>query len=328
MKKLIILLVAIFTAAIITIPAHAALKKVSQTGFQFLKIDVAPRAAAMGGAYTLTGNDASAMFYNPAGMAMMQHNVDFFSSRTQWIADISYSVAGIAKNFDKWGTVGASFIFSDYGDIIGTRVAKNEQGYEKTGNIDVGAYAIGVSYAKSLTDKFSVGGQIKYAAQHLGDNVFTEGGKSYKNEVSGFAFDFGTIFYPGFESLRFGMSVNNFSGQFQYEEDPFQLPLTFKIGVAMNVMDLLGDYENPLLIAIDAIHPRDYTERIHIGGEYWYKNMIAFRTGYKFNYDEEGFSVGIGFKRTIAGTNMKLDYAYSDLGRFNAVSRVSLGISL
>jgi len=105
------------------------------------------------------------------------------------------------------------------------------------------------------------------------------------------------------------------------------LPLTFKIGAAMDVLDLMGEHGNPLLIAIDAIHPRDYTERIHIGGEYWYNNMIALRAGYKFNYDEEGFSAGIGFQQTIAGVALKLDYAYSDLGVFDAVSRFSFGIS-
>ena len=123
------------------------------------------------------------------------------------------------------------------------------------------------------------------------------------------------------------MSINNFSGQFKYEETPFQLPLTFKIGAAMDVMDFMGEHDSPLLIAIDAIHPRDYTERIHVGGEYWYKNMIAVRSGYKFNYDEEGLTAGVGFKVNIVGMDIKLDYAYSDLGIFDTVSRVSFGLS-
>ncbi len=329
MKNLIIFLVVVFSTTIAIVPAHSTVKKLAQTGLQFLKVDVSARAAAMGSAYTMPGNDASAMFYNPAGIASMEHNFDFFASRTEWIADISYNAVGVAKDLGKWGTVGAGLIFSDYGDdIIGTRVAITEKGYEKTGTIDVGAYAVGLSYARSMTEKFSIGGQIKYAAQHLGSSILTEGGKAKENKVSGLAFDFGTIFYPGLKSLRIGMSVNNFSQQFKYEEEPFQLPLTFRIGVAMDVLDFMGEHGNPLLIAIDALHPRDYTERIHIGGEYWYNNMFALRAGYKFNYDEEGLSAGIGFKYTIAGISMKLDYAYSDLGIFNAVSRFSFGLAL
>ena len=229
--------------------------------------------------------------------------------------------------------MGASVVAADYGnDIIGTVFATNEKGYEKTGMVDVGAYAVGFSYAKSLTDKFSVGGQVKYAGQNLGSNVLTmvndKLGPEVENKVSGFAFDFGTIFYPGFQSLRIGMSVNNFSEQFKYQEEAFQLPLTFKVGAAMDILDvLMGEHNDPLLISIDALHPRDYTERIHVGGEYWYNGMIALRSGYKFNYDEEGFSAGVGLKQTIAGMNIKLDYAYSDLGIFETVSRFSFGIS-
>ncbi|OGC02988.1 hypothetical protein A2V82_02720 [candidate division KSB1 bacterium RBG_16_48_16] len=333
MKKLTILLVVVFCTTIFTVPARSAIKKVAQTGLQFLKIDVSARAAAMGGAYTMPGNDASAMFYNPAGMALMQSKLDFFASRTEWFAGITYDAAGLAADLGNWGTVGASVVAADYGnDIIGTVFATNEKGYEKTGMVDVGAYAVGLSYAKSLTDKFSVGGQVKYAGQNLGSNVLTmvndKLGPEVENKVSGFAFDFGTIFYPGFQSLRIGMSVNNFSEQFKYQEEAFQLPLTFKVGAAMDILDvLMGEHNDPLLISIDALHPRDYTERIHVGGEYWYNGMIALRSGYKFNYDEEGFSAGVGLKQTIAGMNIKLDYAYSDLGIFETVSRFSFGIS-
>lgn len=328
MKKLIILMVVIFSATIFSVPAYS-LKKVAQTGLQFLKVDVAARAAAMGGAYTMPGNDASAMFYNPAGLASMKMDFDFFSSRIQWIADINYYAAGAAKNMGNLGTFGASVIYCDYGDdMIGTRVAANEQGYDKTGSVDVGAYVVGLSYARSFTDKFSVGGQIKYASQHLGSSLLKTGGTLKENKVSGVAYDFGTIFHPGFHSLSIGMSVNNFSGQFKYEEEAFQLPLTFKIGAAMDIMDVvMGEHSDPLLISVDALHPRDYTERIQVGAEYWFKGMIALRSGYKFNYDEEGFAAGFGFKQSLGGVEVKLDYAYSDMVTFDAGNRFSLGIS-
>lgn len=328
MKKLSICLVVVLFATIATVPAHSTIKKVAQTGLQFLKVDASARAAAMGGAYTMPGNDAGAIFYNPAGISRMGKQFDFYANQTSWIADITYQAAALAYDLGNYGVVGASVISSDYGDdIVGTRYASTDLGYEKTGSVDVGAYAIGISYARALTDKFSVGGQIKYASQHLGSNVLVEGGEESENRTSGYAFDFGTIFYPGFHSLHIGMSINNFSGQFKYEEEAFQLPLTFKIGAAMDILDLWGEHKAPLLISIDALHPRDYTERIHIGGEYWYNGMIALRSGYKFNYDEEGFSAGIGFKYAVAGTDLRIDYAYSDLGRFDAVSRFSFGIS-
>ena len=125
------------------------------------------------------------------------------------------------------------------------------------------------------------------------------------------------------------MSIRNYSSQIKYYEENFQLPLTFAISFGMDVLDLISEeHQNSLILAVDAIHPRDYTERIHLGGEYWFKNMFALRAGYKFNYDEEGLTAGVGLKYTIAGTSIKLDYAYSDLGIFETVSRFSLGLSL
>lgn len=329
MKKLIIgLMVVILSMTTFTDTANSTIKKVAQTGLQFLKIDASARASAMGSAYTLLGHDASAIFYNPAGTAMMDRTFDLHTNMTQWFAGITYGAASFAyKLGGNLGTIGGSVVYADYGnDIIGTVVTSTEKGFTETGNVNVGAYAAGLSYAKRLTDKFSVGGQVKYAYQHLGKNQFQEGGKFHKNEVGGLAYDFGTIFYPGWKSLEFGMTVRNFSGQFEYQDTPFQLPLTFHIGLAMNVLDLFGDYQNKLNLAVDATHPRDYTERVLVGGEYWYNNMIALRAGYKFNYDEEGLTAGVGFQQTVGGLAVKIDYSYGAANQLNSINRFSIGI--
>jgi hypothetical protein len=326
MNKNTFLLTLVFVCTVLLVPSHAGMKKTAQTGLQFLKVDVGARAAAMGGAYMMVGNNAEAMFYNPAGVGLMENSLDFFVTRTQWIADINYDAGGLVKNLGNWGNVGVSFIFCDYGDIIGTQRDDSELGFHETGMLDIGAYAVGITYAKSLTNKFTVGGQIKYATQDLGEVQLTADGEAVDNKVSGFAFDFGTIFYPGFKSFRLGMSVRNFSQQFKYEKEAFQLPLTFTLGFAMNVFDIMGGYENPLLISIDAVHPRDYTERIHLGAEYIFMNMFALRAGYKFNYDEESFTGGFGFMADIGGFNVNIGYSYSDFGVFDAVNRFSFSL--
>ncbi|HKJ66533.1 MAG TPA: PorV/PorQ family protein [bacterium] len=302
------------------------LKKVAQTGLQFLKVDLSARPAAMGGAYTMVGDDASAMFYNPAGMAHMTSGTNIFATRTNWIADIAYTAGAASKTIGNIGTFGVNFISCDYGEIIGTRVSSDVSGFEETGNVDVGAYALGVSYARRLSNKFTIGGQVKYAYQHLGESTLSED-ETVTNEVGGVAFDFGTMFYPGFRSFRLGMSVRNFSQQFKYAEEGFQLPLTFRIGFAMDVLDLVGDHNNSFVLALDAIHPRDYTERIHVGGEYWWMNMLALRAGYKTNYDEESLSFGFGFRQAFSGINLKIDYAYSPMDRFSNVNRFTIGAS-
>lgn len=327
MKRLTLFLVLIFICTLFRAPSHAAIKKVAQTGLQFLKVDVGAGASAMGGAYTLVGSDASAVFYNPAGLSQMETNYDFFSNRTNWFADIAYNAGAFAMNLGNLGTFAIDYVGADYGKFIGTRVASTQKGFEETGNLDIGAYAVGVSYARALTNKFMIGGHVKYAAQHLGSNLMPEG-ETVENRVGGLAFDFGTIFYPGFKSFRFGMSVRDFSPQYKYEEYAFQLPLTFRIGMAMDMFDLIGGSQtNTLTVAFDAVHPRDYTERLHVGGEYWYMDMIALRAGYKFNYDEESLTAGIGFKSSVGGVDIKIGYSYADFDVFDAVNRFSLGLA-
>jgi hypothetical protein len=326
MKKLIgILMISIIT--VITPLQSFAVEKLGQTGLKFLDICVGARAAAMAEAYTVISDDVNAMFHNPAGLAQMESSIDLTVSRTEWFADISYNAVGLAVNGGLWGNFGLSLIPApEYGDIYGTVVSDNEVGYEETGLVDVSAYAFGIAYARKLTDKFMIGGHAKYAYQHLGDNPMldqeTDSLYIQVNEVSTIAYDFGTIFYPGFKSFRFGMSVRNYIiGAVEYEEYGFQLPLTFKIGVGMDILDLFGEHPGQsFLLAIDAVHPRDFSERILIGGEYSI-GLLELRAGYKFNYDKEGICAGVGINTDY----VKIDYAYSrfDL-KDELVSRVSV----
>ena len=328
MKKLTTYILSLALVAVMATPSFGQgnIDKVAQTGLQFLKVDMSARSAAMGGAYTMLGNDAGTVFTNPAGLIYMDSQFDFVATRTNWIADISYNAAAVAGNFGNVGTFALSFINSDYGEIAGTQVAATEEGYRDTGNLDFGSTAIGLSYARALNNKFTVGGTVKWAQQDLGRSELSSG-EVVDNMTSGFAVDFGSIFYPGYiPSLRLGMNIRNFSQQFKYQEEPFDLPLTFRIGVAVDAFDFAGGSElNSLMVSVDALHPRDYTERVHVGTEYTYNNLLSLRAGYKTNYDQEGLSLGFGINYGIAGMDLKVDYAYSAMNIFSGVNRISVG---
>jgi hypothetical protein len=327
MKKLKFIIINILILTVIfSNPIFSQVKKVAQTGLQFLQIDAGARSSSMAGAMTIAGYDANAMFYNPAGIAKMPSNFDFMANSTQWFADIKYNSAALAYSLGDLGTVGVSAVIADYGDIVGTRVASNEQGYETTGNVDVSAYSVGLSYAKNLSDKFAVGGTVKLVGQHLGASLMPDGNLK-DNKISGYAFDFGTIFYPGWKSFRFGMTIRNFSREFTYERESFELPLTFTFGVAMNVFDLLDIKDQSLLIAVDAVHPRDFSERINLGAEYNVFNMIAIRAGYKTNNDVEGLTLGVGLYYNLSGINVKVDYSFSKMNYFDNVNRFTVGFA-
>jgi len=144
------------------------------------------------------------------------------------------------------------------------------------------------------------------------------------NEISTLSYDFGLLFYPGFKSFAFGMSVRNFSPRVTYEQIGFELPLTFALGVGFDLMDFLGEYHDySFLIGAEMLHPRDWQEEFHLGGEFGVKDMIYFRAGYKFRYSQEGYNVGAGIN--FAG--VRIDYSYSEFKSFDMINRVSAGFS-
>jgi hypothetical protein len=303
--------------------------KVAQAGCTFLDVAAGARACGMGEAFTVLGQDATALFYNPSGIGEIDADFDLSVGGTQWIADIQYLYLAGVYNADILGSFGFSLIVPDYGDIYGTRVDSTvAAGFVNTGLLDVSAFCLGVAYAREFTDKFTVGLQVKYVAQHLGANLFQgeEVGviDTVENEISTMSYDFGLLFYPGFKSFAFGMSVRNFSPRITYERIGFELPLTFTLGVGMDILDLFGDYPDySFNISADMLHPRDWDEQYNVGAEFGYKDMIFLRAGYKFNSYAEGLNAGVG----IGTAGVKIDYSYSKHDLCDMINRASVGFS-
>ncbi len=311
-------------------------QKLAQTGFKFLSVTTDARAGAMGEAFTSLQSPSAAMFFNPAGMARLEGFAHVSLGQVQWIADINYAFGSAVFNpFDgKFGIFGVTVVSVDYGEFKGTIRANNDQGFEDTGTFSPNAYAIGVGYAKALSDKFSVGGNLKYVKQDLsGDSGgfivgFNQDGSQRKTTYAAnvAAFDFGIIYRTGFKSLDFGMTVRNFSKEIKYVEEGFQLPLTFKIGLSMNAMDLLmpENKNHAVLVSVDAVHPRDYPEQLNIGAEYLFMKTVALRAGYVQPNDEHGFSAGAGLQKAFKKYKFALDYAYTPFGIFDNVNRFTM----
>lgn len=320
------------------VPPEIPKKKLAQTGFQFLTVSSEARAAAMGEAFTTVAGQSSSIFYNPANLGRMTSFGDLAVSRNEWIADIVHNTGSLALSpaGGEYGVFALSVVSVDYGEFLGTMVdPTTDKGYIDTGKFSPSAYAVGIGYAKALSDRFSVGGQVKYVSQSLGTSVLpvaeTEGTTTkVKNEVGVLAFDFGTVYQTGFKSLAFGMTVRNFSKEVKFQNEGFQLPLTFRIGISMNVLDFFTAQNDvhSFLVAVDAIHPRDYTEQINVGGEYLFMGMFAVRAGYKYNYDEHDLTAGFGVQKAFSNRSVAIDYAYTPFGIFDSVQRFSFRLSL
>ncbi len=317
--------------------------KLAQTGFGFLDVSLDARATGMGDAVTTTGGVSTSMFYNPAGIASMKSMFEAGFNRMNWIADINYisgSIAYAPFNGD-YGVVGLSFIKVNYGSFNFTSIAANDQGFiDLNGYPEPYALAVQLVYGKQLSEEFSVGGRIKFANQNLGNSqipVYTQVIKdsvlttdtSYAIKdysLSVLAFDFGTIYKTGLKSLAFGMSISNFSREIAYERENFQLPLTFRFGISMDVIDFFPSMaeNNSFVVSIDAVHPRSYSEFINIGGEYTFMKTFSLRVGYVTKQDDYGLTMGLG----VSKFGFAFDYSYTPHKIFNNIQRFSLSFSL
>lgn len=314
--------------------------KTGTTAGKFLSIDVGARSVAMGGAFVAVANDASAMFWNPAGIATLS-NPEVFVSYTKWLADINYNYSGMILPLKNWGTFGLNASFLSMEAMERTTIDEPNG----TGEFfDAGSLAFGISYAKSLTDRFAIGFNGKYIRESI-----------YHSRAQGVALDIGTLFITPLYDMKLGMSISNFGTKMrmagddmlvQHDIDPmiagnngniaadlrtdaFDLPLILRIGVSLDILQ--GIQNNHLILSLDALHPNDNKECLNLGCEYMYKNQLFLRAGYKslFSPDsQQGLTLGGGIRLGISsGRQLALDYAYQDFGILTNVQRFSIGFT-
>jgi len=328
-----------------------AISKVGTTAAQFLKIGAGSRAVGMGGAFVALANDVSAIYWNPAGIARLTNN-EVVLLHTEWLADVSYDFLAASVNMGNMGTVGFSLTSVSMDEME----VRTELEPEGTGEFfDAGDLAASLCWSRNLTDRFSIGFNAKYIRQ-----------KIWHMAASGIAIDVGTIFTTQFNGMRIGMSISNFGPNMkmagrdakkyidvnpnangsndqipaQLEMDSWSLPITFRVGFAM---DALKGPNNRLTVAMDALHPNDNSESVNLGLEYAFHEWAFIRLGWQSLFlpdDERGSflggsgsgeayptNVGFGFSYAISSNlKIKLDYAYADFGRLENTQRFALGI--
>jgi hypothetical protein len=306
------------------------IERVGQAGWQFLKINADPRQEAMGNAFTaLSRGNASAVFGNPATLTDVS-GTDVQLNNIIWIADIKHQSVSLAHSFGDVGTLALSFATLDYGDIAET-INSPIPGDTRTEAVVTGNtysardMAVGLTYARKITENLSIGGSVRWLREGIAELSMTN-----------WSFDFGTVFYTGFRTLRIAVAARNFgpdsrltgwSEEYQAEAYDIRMPLDFRVGVAM---DLFDDVESPhlLVLAVDGDHPNDGPEKFHIGGEYSFQKTFFLRGGYKFNYDEQGLTLGAGVHYPVTDLKLTVNYAYVNFGALTQVHMFSLGITL
>jgi hypothetical protein len=306
--------------------------KAGTAGVQFLKLGVDARAVGMGEAYTAVSDDISSVWWNPAGLALKSNAPkQFFFNHTSLPADVSHDFAAGSMKTD-WGTfaLSASLLHMDDMDVT------TEENFGPNGEtFTCSDMAIGVSYAKKLTDKYAFGGTVKYLRETL-----------YTYDVDGMSVDLGSSFNTGWRNMIIGMAMRNFGPDLQYkvdddgdgkysedpfdqldndgdglvdedrEEMPFKLPLNFSLGVCVDLFRAENN-SSYLISSLQVDNCVDRKETFNLGFEYK-KSLLFLRSGLQFNTDtgenSTRMTAGVGFIVPVSFAMMEVDWSYTDLG--------------
>ncbi|MCW8805033.1 MAG: PorV/PorQ family protein [Ignavibacteriaceae bacterium] len=312
--------------------------KVGTTAAVFLEIPAGAHAVGMGGAFVSQANDASALYWNVGGISTIE-KYDLNITNMTWIGDTKYNFIGLVLPLGEFGTLGLSFTSLSMDDMAVTTVEKPEG----TGEFfSAGDISFGVSYARNLTDRFSIGFTLKYIQESI-----------WHMTAEGFGIDAGVLFKTDILGrLIIGASISNFGTSMQLdgrdtryfirvdegkqgsndriptniEMDSWELPLIFRIGVSDNIVQ--NDIYR-FTASLDAIHPNNDYESLNIGGEFAFMEFLMIRGGYNslFLQDGEGglsLGIGVNSKMLFSDALIQFDYAFRDFGRLQNVNMFSI----
>ena len=316
-----------------------AQSKVGTSAAAFLGMPVGARSLALGSAYVALSNDALSIYYNPGAMSFSSTS-EAKISHTSWLVGTKYDWVGVVVNLDGTNAIGVSITQLNYGeDIVTTETAQDGTGETWTAS----DLAITLSYARNLTDRFSIGGTGKYIQQ-----------KIWNSSASSVAVDVGLIYNTGFNGLKIGMSISNFGSDMRMDgkdlfrqidldpshngnnstigtrlkTDDWPLPLLFRAGVSM---DAVKDDDVRLTLAADALRPSDNGESLNIGAELAWREMFFFRGGKRALFLENGnekYALGGGVRYELTAVNaITVDYSYQSFVIFGGIQTFEVGFT-
>jgi len=298
-----VLLVALVPLAALSAPHSEA----GTAGLAFLKMGVGARAVGMGEAFVAACDDATALYWNPAGICELQGG-HVALMHNEWFQDISFEYLGAVLGRDLHA-FGLSLSFNTVGEIE-RRVIASDQPLDTFSSHDM---ALALSYARKMSPRWNVGLSLKLLYE-----------KIYLDDAWGWATDVGFLYHPSVEGLSVGGSALTLGPKMKLRSEKFSLPTVYKLG--LNYSPSLFHFQSGnLALAMDLSKPTDNQLRVHWGAELLLIERIAMRSGYQMGYDEKGLSAGMGVRQG----RFRIDYAFvpysSDLG---TTHRISLGIEL
>lgn len=274
----------------------------SQAGAIFLTIFPGARPSGMGAAFSSIADDATAPFYNPAGLGF-QEATQISLMHSNWLTglypDMYYEYFGFAHPIKGMGSIGANIIYLTTGETQ----AMDPHGTPLTRfrTFDLSA---GVSYGVRLREDVSVGLGLKFIYSYLAPGwliayLYNEPGGG---AGSSWGADAGILYKTPIRGLHLASALQNFGPDIRYLQggDTDPLPRTLRIGASYRLLDedpnflILSGEVISILVGVTESFGETWKDAWKCGGvEYTYGEFLSARAGY-FR-DENGVRKGPTF---------------------------------
>ncbi|MEW6686119.1 MAG: PorV/PorQ family protein [Candidatus Edwardsbacteria bacterium] len=324
-KRISGLLVAVFMLIIVS-EASA----ISEGAAIFLLIRPGARPNGMGGAFVAIADDATATYYNPAGLAFVKGK-EVTLMHCNWLSkiwgevggDMYYEFASYVQPYEDWGVIGGNIVFLSEGKSY---IMDNEG--NELGTFSSFEFAPSLSYGTIVTKNLGAGVNLKIIHSHL-ISVPVEWLENVKGVATTWALDLGVLYKGPLRNLNLGANIQNIGPKLKYikaeEADP--LSTNLRAGLAYKVL------ESKLFRLTTAL---DFTKSLvnlkspwkdqlretvtHTGAEFWYYDLLALRIGWVYDFylygaekkplgDQITFGGGVRYKFPKSGTKIEFDFS-------------------
>jgi hypothetical protein len=279
----------------------------------YLQFSTSAVGSAFGDAYTSLAEDASATYWNPAGLAAVK-NFSFVGLVSSGLGlDRNFNAASVALDMKRFGVIALSYCHSGVTDIQGY----NENDV-KTNSFNVVNMVPGFSYALRATTDFSVGATLHYIRQDLNvqiDNGYSvDAGLRYEIDISG-------------KQIIPSVVVQNLFGKVGVN----QLPQVLRIGAGLDYGGIMkiGTFKGEIDYVIEDMTNSASRKYFNFGVSYGVRIrgiIMVAQTGFQ---NGQNFAAGTGLGMSMGKMMFRVDYAYviAQNQIFNNNHRIGITIS-
>jgi hypothetical protein len=315
-------LAALLGLGILVLPVWVQAQSVNYAA-EVLTKGAGARPLAMGGAFAAAANDATAAYWNPAGLALID-DIEITTMHATQNDLQSYDFVNLAFNTESAGSYAISYLRLGVDDITIT-----DQNGNVFGNTTYTDQAGLLSGGWKIGKQFAFGGTIKLLKTD-----------AYTASAFGFGSDLGLLFKP-IKELTFGLIARDYTGgsYIQWQNTPTNPTQVLQPSVTLGVSytQEMGKRQNageaPVPVSTlevnfdaDTLYAGESLNNYHFGLEYWYRQFVAIRGGFEtkgLQFDNDDFtpSAGVGIWAYL----FEIDYAYvsNSIGGINYISLIT-----